>query len=125
MSRFSMNLLSLLCCRPGLGGLLASSYRQHQESLAAERERRRLEREERLHRIEREERTRFRFMPFTDLFTGQLERSFSEIKTRPRLKFSFLTSSFCQDVFYIKYLLREIFIPAVNDWSSQTLPELL
>ncbi|XP_058242985.1 FH1/FH2 domain-containing protein 3 isoform X4 [Hemibagrus wyckioides] len=45
--------------RPGLGGLLASSYRQHQESLAAERERRRLEREERLHRIEREERTRF------------------------------------------------------------------
>ncbi|XP_027004779.2 FH1/FH2 domain-containing protein 3 isoform X2 [Tachysurus fulvidraco] len=45
--------------RPALGGLLASSYRQHQESLAAERERRRLEREERLHRIEREERTRF------------------------------------------------------------------
>ncbi|XP_037392965.1 FH1/FH2 domain-containing protein 3 isoform X6 [Pygocentrus nattereri] len=45
--------------RPALGGLLTSSYRQHQESLAAERERRRLEREERLHRIEREERTRF------------------------------------------------------------------
>ncbi|KAF5901106.1 FH1/FH2 domain-containing protein 3-like, partial [Clarias magur] len=45
--------------RPALGGLLASSYRQHQESLAAERERRRLEREERLHRIEREERSRF------------------------------------------------------------------
>ncbi|KAK3571181.1 hypothetical protein QTP86_004895 [Hemibagrus guttatus] len=45
--------------RLALGGLLASSYRQHQESLAAERERRRLEREERLHRIEREERTRF------------------------------------------------------------------
>uniref|UniRef100_UPI0009B3BB8D FH1/FH2 domain-containing protein 3-like n=1 Tax=Monopterus albus TaxID=43700 RepID=UPI0009B3BB8D len=45
--------------RPPLGGLLTSSYRQHQESLAAERERRRLEREERLQRIEREERNRF------------------------------------------------------------------
>ncbi|KAJ8004758.1 hypothetical protein DPEC_G00139610 [Dallia pectoralis] len=39
--------------------LLSSSYRQHQESLTAERERRRLEREERLQKIEREERTRF------------------------------------------------------------------
>ncbi|XP_077951255.1 FH1/FH2 domain-containing protein 3 isoform X6 [Gasterosteus aculeatus] len=45
--------------RPALGGLLTSSYRQHQESLAAERERRRMEREERLQRIEREERNRF------------------------------------------------------------------
>ncbi|XP_017282003.1 FH1/FH2 domain-containing protein 3 isoform X2 [Kryptolebias marmoratus] len=45
--------------RPGFGSLLTSSYRQHQESLAAERERRRLEREERLQRIEREERNRF------------------------------------------------------------------
>ncbi|XP_074540362.1 FH1/FH2 domain-containing protein 3 isoform X2 [Halichoeres trimaculatus] len=45
--------------RPALGGLLTSSYRQHQESLAAERERRRVEREERLQRIEREERNRF------------------------------------------------------------------
>ncbi|XP_075965351.1 FH1/FH2 domain-containing protein 3 isoform X1 [Anarhichas minor] len=44
--------------RPALGGLLTSSYRQHQESLAVERERRRLEREERLQRIEREERNR-------------------------------------------------------------------
>ncbi|XP_073678616.1 FH1/FH2 domain-containing protein 3-like, partial [Garra rufa] len=44
--------------RPALGGLLSSSYRQHQESLAAERERRRVEREERLQRIEREERNR-------------------------------------------------------------------
>ncbi|XP_074542404.1 FH1/FH2 domain-containing protein 3 isoform X3 [Halichoeres trimaculatus] len=44
--------------RPALGGLLSSSYRQHQESLAAERERRRLEREERLQRIEREERNK-------------------------------------------------------------------
>ncbi|XP_057644947.1 FH1/FH2 domain-containing protein 3 isoform X3 [Chionomys nivalis] len=40
-------------------GLLTSSFRQHQESLAAERERRRQEREERLQRIEREERNRF------------------------------------------------------------------
>ncbi|XP_033950564.1 FH1/FH2 domain-containing protein 3 isoform X5 [Pseudochaenichthys georgianus] len=44
--------------RPALGGLLSSSYRQHQESLAAERERRRGEREERLQRIEREERNK-------------------------------------------------------------------
>uniref|UniRef100_A0A4W3KJJ5 Formin homology 2 domain containing 3 n=1 Tax=Callorhinchus milii TaxID=7868 RepID=A0A4W3KJJ5_CALMI len=44
---------------PALGGLLSSSYRQHQESLAAEREKRRQEREERLQRIEREERNRF------------------------------------------------------------------
>uniref|UniRef100_A0A665T5B0 Formin homology 2 domain containing 3a n=1 Tax=Echeneis naucrates TaxID=173247 RepID=A0A665T5B0_ECHNA len=46
--------------RPALGGLLSSSYRQHQESLAAERERRRVEREERLQRIEREERNKHR-----------------------------------------------------------------
>uniref|UniRef100_A0A3P8V114 Formin homology 2 domain containing 3 n=1 Tax=Cynoglossus semilaevis TaxID=244447 RepID=A0A3P8V114_CYNSE len=45
--------------RHTVGGLLSSSYRQHQESLAAERERRRQEREERLQRIEREERNRF------------------------------------------------------------------
>ncbi|XP_075350243.1 FH1/FH2 domain-containing protein 3 isoform X9 [Mycteria americana] len=44
---------------PALGGLLTSSFRQHQESLAAERERRRQEREERLQRIEREERNKF------------------------------------------------------------------
>ena len=37
-----------------------SSSRQHQETLAADRERRRQEREERLQRIEREERNRFR-----------------------------------------------------------------
>nr|XP_033786503.1 FH1/FH2 domain-containing protein 3 isoform X5 [Geotrypetes seraphini] len=45
--------------KPALGGLLTSSYRQHQESLAAEREKRRQEREERLQRIEREERNKF------------------------------------------------------------------
>ncbi|XP_034017449.1 FH1/FH2 domain-containing protein 3 isoform X4 [Thalassophryne amazonica] len=44
--------------KPALGGLLSSSYRQHQESLAAERERRRVEREERLQRIEQEERNK-------------------------------------------------------------------
>ncbi|XP_031801912.1 FH1/FH2 domain-containing protein 3 isoform X5 [Sarcophilus harrisii] len=45
--------------RSSLSGLLTSSFRQHQESLAAERERRRQEREERLQRIEREERNKF------------------------------------------------------------------
>lgn len=47
-------------CRSSPSGLLTSSFRQHQESLAAERERRRQEREERLQRIEREERNKFR-----------------------------------------------------------------
>ncbi|XP_022442712.1 FH1/FH2 domain-containing protein 3 isoform X3 [Delphinapterus leucas] len=45
--------------RSSLSGILTSSFRQHQESLAAERERRRQEREERLQRIEREERNKF------------------------------------------------------------------
>ncbi|XP_061256396.1 FH1/FH2 domain-containing protein 3 isoform X1 [Bos javanicus] len=45
--------------RSSVSGLLTSSFRQHQESLAAERERRRQEREERLQRIEREERNKF------------------------------------------------------------------
>ncbi|XP_075389244.1 FH1/FH2 domain-containing protein 3 isoform X2 [Tenrec ecaudatus] len=45
--------------RSPASGLLGSSFRQHQESLAAERERRRQEREERLQRIEREERNKF------------------------------------------------------------------
>lgn len=62
--RFICNLFVLLLIlssfRHALGGLLSSSYRQHQESLAAERERRRVEREERLQRIEREERNRHR-----------------------------------------------------------------
>ncbi|KAF7708456.1 hypothetical protein HF521_017513 [Silurus meridionalis] len=44
--------------RPALGSLLASSYKQHQESLSAERERRRQEREGKLLRIGREERAR-------------------------------------------------------------------
>uniref|UniRef100_A0A8D1P908 Formin homology 2 domain containing 3 n=1 Tax=Sus scrofa TaxID=9823 RepID=A0A8D1P908_PIG len=47
--------------RSSPSGLLTSSFRQHQESLAAERERRRQEREERLQRIEREERNKFRY----------------------------------------------------------------
>lgn len=45
--------------RSALEGMLSSSYRP-QDTLSAERERRRLEREERLQRIEREERNRFR-----------------------------------------------------------------
>uniref|UniRef100_A0A8D2ZDE0 Formin homology 2 domain containing 3b n=1 Tax=Scophthalmus maximus TaxID=52904 RepID=A0A8D2ZDE0_SCOMX len=52
--------------RTALGGLLSSSYRQHQESLASERERRRLEREERLQRIEREERNQQISEPILD-----------------------------------------------------------
>ncbi|XP_069885411.1 FH1/FH2 domain-containing protein 3 isoform X7 [Dipodomys merriami] len=47
--------------RSASSGLLTSSFRQHQESLAAERERRRQEREERLQRIEREERNKFKY----------------------------------------------------------------
>ncbi|KAK5605963.1 hypothetical protein CRENBAI_002727 [Crenichthys baileyi] len=61
--RLSNSAASATDCKPGsktaIGNLLTSSYRQHQESLAAEREKRRLEREERLQRIEREERNRF------------------------------------------------------------------
>lgn len=49
----------LFSCRSASGGL---SSRQHQDTLAADRERRRQEREERLQRIEREERSRFRFV---------------------------------------------------------------
>ncbi|XP_059911229.1 FH1/FH2 domain-containing protein 3-like isoform X2 [Gadus macrocephalus] len=44
--------------RPSLGDLLSSSYRQHQETLTAEREKRRHDREERLQRIAWEERNR-------------------------------------------------------------------
>ncbi|KAE8597377.1 hypothetical protein XENTR_v10016443 [Xenopus tropicalis] len=58
-SYFNGNPSALHQDRACLGGLLTSSYRQHQESLAAERERRRQEREERLHKIEREERNKF------------------------------------------------------------------
>lgn len=71
--RFVLITLTRLCClvsvcRPAIGGLLTSSYRQHQESLAAERERRRLEREERLQRIEREERNRFKLVSLYQSF---------------------------------------------------------
>ena len=48
------------CSRPSLGDLLSSSYRQHQETLTAERERRRHDREERLQRIAWEERNRLK-----------------------------------------------------------------
>ncbi|KAM5136643.1 FH1/FH2 domain-containing protein 3 isoform 4-T4 [Callospermophilus lateralis] len=56
---FKPNQIRDLCEKSSLSGLLTSSFRQHQESLAAERERRRQEREERLQRIEREERNKF------------------------------------------------------------------
>uniref|UniRef100_A0A8B9QTA1 Formin homology 2 domain containing 3 n=1 Tax=Anas platyrhynchos TaxID=8839 RepID=A0A8B9QTA1_ANAPL len=58
-SRYGTTLSPPQETKPALGGLLTSSFRQHQESLAAERERRRQEREERLQRIEREERNKF------------------------------------------------------------------
>uniref|UniRef100_A0A8C9WIP4 Formin homology 2 domain containing 3 n=1 Tax=Scleropages formosus TaxID=113540 RepID=A0A8C9WIP4_SCLFO len=68
--------------RPALGSLLASSYRQHQESLAAERERRRIEREERLLRIEREERARFKYRQVEKLAGEEYEKERS--RTAPR-----------------------------------------
>uniref|UniRef100_A0A8C1JTB8 Formin homology 2 domain containing 3b n=1 Tax=Cyprinus carpio TaxID=7962 RepID=A0A8C1JTB8_CYPCA len=70
--------------RSALGGLLTSSYRQHQESLNAERERRRLEREERLQRIEREERN-LTFIVLCDVCRyKQLERLAAEENERER-----------------------------------------
>ncbi|XP_053216813.1 FH1/FH2 domain-containing protein 3 isoform X16 [Podarcis raffonei] len=65
--------------RPSLGGLLTSSYRQHQESLAAERERRRQEREERLQRIEREERNKFKYKYLEKLAAEEYEK---ELRSR-------------------------------------------
>ncbi|XP_068792271.1 FH1/FH2 domain-containing protein 3 isoform X6 [Struthio camelus] len=65
--------------RPALGGLLTSSFRQHQESLAAERERRRQEREERLQRIEREERNKFKYKYLERLAAEEYEK---ELKSR-------------------------------------------
>ncbi|XP_039183097.1 FH1/FH2 domain-containing protein 3 isoform X3 [Crotalus tigris] len=60
--------------RTSLGGLLTSSYRQHQESLAVERERRRQEREERLQRIEREERNKFKYKHLEKLAAEEYEK---------------------------------------------------
>ncbi|XP_053115371.1 FH1/FH2 domain-containing protein 3 isoform X16 [Hemicordylus capensis] len=65
--------------RPSLGGLLTSSYRQHQESLAAEREKRRQEREERLQRIEREERNKFKYKFLEKLAAEEYEK---ELRSR-------------------------------------------
>ncbi|XP_061444105.1 FH1/FH2 domain-containing protein 3 isoform X15 [Rhineura floridana] len=65
--------------RQSLGGLLTSSYRQHQESLAAERERRRQEREERLQRIEREERNKFKYKYLEKLAAEEYEK---ELRSR-------------------------------------------
>ncbi|TRY97376.1 hypothetical protein DNTS_032897 [Danionella cerebrum] len=70
--------------RPPLGGLLSSSYRQHQESLAAERERRRVEREERLLRIEREERNRHSRDYASNMEDARLARE-ERFKTAERL----------------------------------------
>uniref|UniRef100_A0A3Q3R263 Formin homology 2 domain containing 3a n=1 Tax=Monopterus albus TaxID=43700 RepID=A0A3Q3R263_MONAL len=75
---------------PALGGLLSSSYRQHQESLAAERERRRVEREERLQRIEREERNKHRYKNVERLAAEEYEKERVRVsRTRPDLSLSF------------------------------------
>ncbi|XP_004380963.1 FH1/FH2 domain-containing protein 3 isoform X3 [Trichechus manatus latirostris] len=65
--------------RSSVSGLLTSSFRQHQESLAAERERRRQEREERLQRIEREERNKFRYKYLEQLAAEEHEK---ELRSR-------------------------------------------
>uniref|UniRef100_A0A8C9XYI1 Formin homology 2 domain containing 3 n=1 Tax=Sander lucioperca TaxID=283035 RepID=A0A8C9XYI1_SANLU len=76
--------------RPALGGLLSSSYRQHQESLAAERERRRVEREERLQRIEREERNKHRYKNVERLAAEEYEREHVRVsRTRPDINLNF------------------------------------
>uniref|UniRef100_A0A4W6D313 Formin homology 2 domain containing 3 n=1 Tax=Lates calcarifer TaxID=8187 RepID=A0A4W6D313_LATCA len=86
-----------LACRPALGGLLTSSYRQHQESLAAERERRRLEREERLQRIEREERNPtfcyLRYKAVERLAAEEFERERPRVPTRGRTEITLCLSS--------------------------------
>ncbi|XP_038186652.1 FH1/FH2 domain-containing protein 3 isoform X5 [Arvicola amphibius] len=65
--------------RESSSSLLTSSFRQHQESLAAERERRRQEREERLQRIEREERNRFKYKYLEQLAAETQEK---ELRSR-------------------------------------------
>uniref|UniRef100_A0A3B5BA23 FH1/FH2 domain-containing protein 3-like n=1 Tax=Stegastes partitus TaxID=144197 RepID=A0A3B5BA23_9TELE len=76
--------------QPALGGLLSSSYRQHQESLAAERERRRVEREERLQKIEREERNKHRYKNVERLAAEEYERDRVRVsRTRPDLNLTF------------------------------------
>ncbi|XP_072880288.1 FH1/FH2 domain-containing protein 3 isoform X10 [Hemitrygon akajei] len=79
--------------RPVLGGLLSSSYRQHQESLAAEREKRRQEREERLQRIEREERNRFKYKYLEKLAAEEYEKEARNRVPRARSDLSISLSS--------------------------------
>ncbi|XP_078271960.1 FH1/FH2 domain-containing protein 3 isoform X4 [Rhinoraja longicauda] len=79
--------------RPALGGLLSSSYRQHQESLAAEREKRRQEREERLQRIEREERNRFKYKYLEKLAAEEYEKEARNRVPRARSDLSLSLSS--------------------------------
>ncbi|XP_060706263.1 FH1/FH2 domain-containing protein 3 isoform X3 [Hemiscyllium ocellatum] len=81
------------CNAPVLGGLLSSSYRQHQESLAAEREKRRQEREERLQRIEREERNRFKYKYLEKLAAEEYEKEARNRVPRARSDLSLSLSS--------------------------------
>uniref|UniRef100_A0A669C6I6 Formin homology 2 domain containing 3 n=1 Tax=Oreochromis niloticus TaxID=8128 RepID=A0A669C6I6_ORENI len=78
--------------RPAIGGLLTLSYKQHQESLAAERERRRQEREERLQRIEREERNRFRYKAVERVAAEEFERERPKVPTRGRTEITLCLS---------------------------------
>ncbi|CAG12024.1 unnamed protein product, partial [Tetraodon nigroviridis] len=94
--------------RSALGGLLSSS--RHQDTLAADRERRRQEREERLQRIEREERNRVsrnyvekreearqareeRYRAVERLAAGEFERERSRVPTRGRTEITLCLSS--------------------------------
>ncbi|MED6283954.1 hypothetical protein CHARACLAT_014342, partial [Characodon lateralis] len=111
--RLSNSAPSATDCKPdsktAIGNLLTSSYRQHQESLAAEREKRRLEREERLERIEREERNRFnrdhvekreearqareeRYKAVERLAAEELERERPRVPTRGRTEITLCLS---------------------------------
>uniref|UniRef100_I3JAT1 Formin homology 2 domain containing 3a n=1 Tax=Oreochromis niloticus TaxID=8128 RepID=I3JAT1_ORENI len=70
--------------------LLSSSYRQHQESLAAERERRRVEREERLQKIEREERNKHRYKNVERLAAEEYERERARVsRNQPAVDLNF------------------------------------
>uniref|UniRef100_A0A8C4PWN8 FH1/FH2 domain-containing protein 3 n=1 Tax=Eptatretus burgeri TaxID=7764 RepID=A0A8C4PWN8_EPTBU len=77
---------------PGNAGLLSSSYKQHQESLAAERERRRQQREERLQHIEHEERNKYKSRYLERMAVEEREKELKPC-TRTRLNLQPLVES--------------------------------
>uniref|UniRef100_UPI00358F38DF FH1/FH2 domain-containing protein 3-like isoform X2 n=1 Tax=Myxine glutinosa TaxID=7769 RepID=UPI00358F38DF len=83
---------------PGNAGLLSSSYKQHQESLAAERERRRQQREERLQRIEREERNKYKSRYLERMAAEEREKELKPC-TRSRLNLQPLVESLSPSTF--------------------------